>query len=324
MVTESARLASLRARRRRLDVMSQRVTAVSKYFEQEFPSLPEQLRLRSGYAFHSSPAAGSSRAAPPRSERPPATRLVSSRGCALRLHLTMIAVAQATCSPGRQPRRALPLDGGKGPGWVQLLVTDSEDQKVGEYHLTYKDKKVRSAQGALEQLRRAGLVRLPRISERRQRYDDAELLDEEGIPILGLDAVEYKVPTVGEPAFSLPANLVRRGWLHVLEDSELAVLLMLSCGLGRIAGEAATAIPGVVRIQNYGLSQAVYASYAMLADLGLLSFDSMTRNADGTVVDYGADEPTLTRFLLRPEGFKANPVRKLRSVLTERLAAYGA
>lgn len=286
--------------------------------------MPDQLRLRMGYAFQATAANGSSRTAPQRSERPPATRLVSSRGCALRLHLTMIAVAQATCSPGRQPRRTLPLDGGKGPGWVQLLVTDSEDQRVGEYHLTYKDKKMRSAQGALEQLRRAGLVRLPRMSERRQRYDDAELLDEEGIPILGFDPVEYKVPTVGEPTFSVPADLVRRGWLHVLEDSELAVLLMLSCGLGRIAGEVATAIPGIVRTQNYGMSQAVYASYATLADLGLLSFDSMARNADGTVVNYGADEPTLTRFVLQPEGFKANPARKLRSVLTERLAAYGA
>lgn len=322
MGTAAARLHSLILRRQRLEVISKRVMPTAKLFDDEFPSLPTQVTLRRGYAFKSTPAGGSSRMAPARADRPPATRLVSSRGCALRLHLTMIAVVQATCAPGKEPRRTLPLDGRKGVGWAQLLVTGSEDQRTGEYYLTYKDKKIRSAQAALGQLRRSGLVHLPRFSERRDRYDGARLWDEEGVSAAGLDPVEYRVPIPhAEPSFTVPAALFRRGWLHVLEDSELAVLLMLSCGFRRIGGETTIAIPGDVRTGNYGLSQAAYSSYSILADLGLLAYDGMTRNSDGTVVDFDGEPPTLTRFTLLPEGFKENPVRKLGAVLDARLAA---
>lgn len=325
MATVSARVASLQVRQRRLETIATRVGAVAKQFNLAFSQLPTDLIFRLGYVYRPQPAPGSSRVAPDRADRPPATHLMASRGCALRLHITLLAAAQATTPPGRRPRLRLPLDGRKGTvGWVQLLVTDSSDQLRGDSHLTYKDKKTRSARVALDKLRRAGLVRLPRIGETQGKYEELELLDEEGIPEIGLDPVSYTVPDRNKDAvFSISADLVRRGWIHVLEDSELAVLLMLSCGAGRISGEQAVAIPAKVRIGNYGVSEAAYATYAMLKEFGLLSFDGMPRHADGTVVDFGAEEPTVNRFQLIPDGFKANPVRVLRQALEARVADLG-
>ena len=41
-----------------------------------------------------------------------------------------------------------------------------------------------------------------------------------------------------------PISLISNGWVHVLEDSEISLLLMVACGLGRLQLEdGAVAIP---------------------------------------------------------------------------------
>lgn len=73
---------------------------------------PEELRIRPHFAVRFEaegvPGDASDRLLPPRRERPPATRLVSPRGIALRVFLTALFVSQ-TRSAGERPGNTLPV-----------------------------------------------------------------------------------------------------------------------------------------------------------------------------------------------------------------------
>jgi hypothetical protein len=52
------------------------------------------------------------------------------------------------------------------------------------------------------------------------------------------------VPQAGESCFDVPISFISNGWVHVLEDSEISLLLMVAWGLGRLQLEdGAVAIP---------------------------------------------------------------------------------
>jgi hypothetical protein len=91
---------------------------------------PRNLRIRIEFAMRSNPAEPngnlSDRLLPPRNDRPPAARLVSPRGIALRLYLTALFVAQSR-SPGDLPGNKLPLADADAPvSWIDLIATTAE------------------------------------------------------------------------------------------------------------------------------------------------------------------------------------------------------
>ena len=88
---------------------------------------PRNLRIRIEFAMRSDPAAPhgdlADRLLPPRNERPPATRLVSPRGIALRLYLTALFIAQSRPA-GAMPGNKLPLADTDAPvSWIDLIAT---------------------------------------------------------------------------------------------------------------------------------------------------------------------------------------------------------
>lgn len=116
---------------------------------------PRNLRIRTEFTMRGDPAEPTGdladRLLPPRNERPPATRLVSPRGIALRLYLTALFVAQSR-PHGAMPGNKLPLaDTDAAVSWTDLIATSSE-RHSGRVYNSQREKKLRQIQDALRRL----------------------------------------------------------------------------------------------------------------------------------------------------------------------------
>lgn len=90
---------------------------------------PEPLLIRDEFVYLTTPVQGdgSDRRVPPREFRPPATKISSSRGAALRLELTALALAQLRHRTGSNVKNALPLEpnvpDAQPTGWIDLIAS---------------------------------------------------------------------------------------------------------------------------------------------------------------------------------------------------------
>lgn len=261
----------------------------------------KDLRLRPGFVVRSTDVEGrgaSDRSLPPREERPPATRIQSSRGSALRLELIAIALQQARHKKaGARADNPLPVrpprgSGDRNYGWIDLIASEPETYLEGHNHLTPDDKKVRQVESAVDRLASAGLVKT--VAAGRKTYDGFQLLDERG----GADRPgaawrDYTIPPRGERCVELPATFITQGWVHVLEDSEIALLLMVACGVGSLPDEpdGLVAIPSSFRLLRYGIGRDSYsAAHRTLKLLGLLEVIEVGRHEDGKAIGVGTEE----------------------------------
>ena len=267
-----------------------------------------QILIRNGFSYLESPAPGdaSDRRLPDPSYRPPATRVLTAKGAALRLELTALALAQASSPRGRKPQNRLPLRPNRGQaqplGWIDLVGSTAQPRSDGRYGATAMDKRNKQLQTALATLEKAQLVNLPRRQASRGAYEDFVLLDERGGRTYG-DPLDYAVPSTGEAVFHIPAEMITNGWIHVLEDTEIALLLMTACRLGSITDGEAVAIPSSVRLLHYGIGRDAFEAHRMLTQLGLLSVDEQARYNDGRAVDYTDEGAQLHRLRLLRPGF---------------------
>jgi hypothetical protein len=267
-------------------------------------------RVRPSFSYRSIPAPGgySDRKVPPRRFRPPATRISSSQGSALRFFLMTLAVAQLTKRAGSRPDHMPLLASSDRPGWTDFVVTDAEDQGRGKVFIPAKEKRARSIRSSLKTLDSAGLVALQESIGGRGRYENFLLLDEAGSQFneagTRLNEVElYKVPMAGTPTINLPADFIKNSWLHVLEDSEISLLLMIAYGRGSLPDEDGyIAIPSETRLRHYGIGRDPFShARKTLEWLGLVDVREVGRHEDGRAE--GEDGPFLHRFALKPEGF---------------------
>lgn len=281
------------------------------------------LKLRSGFAFrideidHDS----SDRKAPPRHFRPPATRLQSPRGANLRFELSLIALAQSVRRPGDKAKLntlGLKVKGSsRAPGWADLLVADSEDGVLGSTFVTARDKRTRSVRSSFEALQRAGLVGIPGVPGERDRFERFVLLNEQGVEAIG-EAEEYTVPTRDEEMFVMPAGFVTNGWVHVLEDSEIALLLMVGCRKGGWPEGDLLVIPPDVRLRQYGIHRDAYsAARKTLEWFGLLRVEEVGRHGDGRAEN---GELRVHRLGLEVGGFDRPAIETVARALQEQLA----
>ena len=313
----------------RLKIMAQSVDRAQAAFGQASRSArlvaPQHLRLRPGFVYRAEPASDSisDRRVPPREDRPPATRVSSSRGAALRFELTALALVQARHRAGERAHNDLSL---RPPdktttGWTDLLATEAQHQGRGLTVATVMDKKLRALHTALLTLERAELVELPNRRQPRGFAEGFQLLNEEG-PRLGTP-LPYTVPSSTKAATQqlvlLPWSFITQGWVHVLEDSEITLLLMVACGWGGLQHEAGVAIPAGVRLLNYGISRDAFASHALLSRLGLLDVVEINRHEDGRVIDHAEDGAKLHRLSLLPEGFEQNARTALEKTIMKEL-----
>ncbi|MBO1739568.1 hypothetical protein [Leifsonia sp. TF02-11] len=272
------------------------------------------LVLRYGYAFRAKPADADSsdRKAPPREQRPPATRLGTSRGAALRFHLMLLARVQANRKegqPARLHRWGFTVKGAAGePGWADLIVSEAIDTKGRDGYSTARDKRARSVWSALERLEEAGLVDRGSGHLGRNRVDDFVLLNECGTEAVG-ESEEYRVPVRGRDTFSLPSGFIEQGWVHVLEDSEIALLLMIACAKGALIDGRYVAVPGDVRLQHYGIHRDPFSKARKTLEwFGLLDVEEVGRHSDGRAED---SELLLNRFRLMTETFERPAVETM-------------
>jgi hypothetical protein len=276
---------------------------------------PGGLTFRVGFSYTGVPidADPSDRKAPPHELRPPATRLMNGRGAALRLAISLLAVAQANRKAGAKARlSALGVEvAGSSDrlGWTDMVVTDAVDTHGKNVFLTSRDKRARSVRNAFRALESAGLISVPDESLGRNRYEKFVLLDERGTNSVR-EAAEYRVPKPNEPTFALPGGFFTNGWVHVLEDSEIALLLMVACGRGGWPAGNMLAIPAETRLLHYGLHRDPFSSARKTLDwFGLLDVEEVGRHDDGraeeanlrvhrlALIGAGFDEPAPQRVI---------------------------
>lgn len=300
------------------------VKRVEKVVSENYPSgkaLDKHgYRVRESFSYlpKAAPGEPSDRRVGPRKQRPPATRILSSRGSTLRFYLTALAVAQMAGSTGAK-LPALPISGSANdPGWAQLVATGAENTGDARNYITASNKRARSIKTSLSALYEAGLVDLRPTKTGGTKFDNFVLLNESGKGLLD-DSIEYKVPKRGEAAIHIPSDFVRQGWIHVLEDSELTVLLMLACGRGSLYEEDGwIAIPSEERVIHYGIGRDTYSRARKTLELfGLVSVNEMGRHIDGKAE--GGEPPQLHRFRILTAGFSKPALETIQTKLMHQL-----
>lgn len=287
------------------------------------------LRIRKSFSCLEKPLPedeASDRRAPEREVRPPATRISSGKGTALRLYLTALAAEQVKNPPGRRATFNRPLAPFTGEwGWSDLIATPAVYSRNRGTGAAIRDKKARTLHNALDTLEEANLVQLSGAKGQRRRYEEFSILNEAGAQLTG-DPVPYVVPLKNANCLALPAGFVTNGWLHVLEDSEITLLLMVACGRGTLApvgdepdilpGEVA--IPGSVRLSHYGIHRDPFSTaHKTLEWFGLLRVRELGRHYDGRAEEAST---RLHRLSLIQEGFEQSALNVARETIDRQMA----
>lgn len=248
------------------------------------------------------------------------TRVTSPRGAALRLHLTALAVTQFTGRVGQSKRNELPLRPRSGQvGWTDLLASSAMAKTDGSVMMTEQDKRLRQLQSALDSLVEASLVWLPHQSRGAGKYEGFELLDETAGRSPADDHIPYRVPKKIESSFVIPDEFVTNGWVHVLEDTEIALLLMTACAVHSIETDA-VAIPAYHRVQHYGIGRDAFEAHRWLERYGLLHVVEVNRHLDdGRSIDFAEEGAALHRLHLVNDGFQKDAITTVRESLSEQL-----
>jgi hypothetical protein len=317
-VIEPARLA------RRLDRLAKIEGQVERACESfERIRTPRNLRIRIEFAMRGDPAEPNGNLAdrllPPRNERPPATRLVSPRGIALRLYLTALFIAQSRPA-GAIPGNKLPLADTDAPvSWTDLIATTAQ-RYSGRVYSGQREKKLRQVHDALRRLSspELQLIRLPNFPRTPTgKYEGFLLMHEGGAPAGGDDNQLYTVPVAGSRTMYLPDGLFLNGWIHVLEDSELAFMLMLACLRSRFDKMPVFAT-SEVRLLQFGLGRDAYESHRILSHLGIVRVHEGPHPGRrlGKAGRYlKSDPPKLHRFELLNDGFEEPAIPAARHVM---------
>lgn len=283
----------------------------------------DTLRLRHGFVRQeTSPAAdnASDRTAPAREHRPSATRLLSPNGIALPFYLTALLEAQARTKPGTKPGdNPLPLKGNASQlGWTHLVATGAESSGRGRTRSTVVDKNLRQIQSALKRLKAESLVDCPNFAAAHGKYEGFLLNMEDERRRSTNDL--YRVPEHEEAYFTVPLALFTSGWIHVLEDSELA-LLLITARNRHLHGDEELPLPGNIRVVHHGLSQDAFEAHRVLDYLGLIDVTSdYRRQTDGRVHKYNENGAEPHKLLFQPEALKDSAIPAFLDAIEKQLA----
>lgn len=283
------------------------------------PPNPEtsHFRVRKGFVKLTSPVPGpiSDRAVPPRVQRPPLTRLMSSQGATLRLELAALANYQALKPrPGSVCDLELPAAAARSdePAWSKVVATSASQTRGTRQLHVEGTKRGRSVLSSVRPLEAAHLIH---VSEGRQRTKQVTFLEETGNSRPG-NTLAYRTPTAREPTVDLPWSFITNSWLHLLEDSEIAVLFMIASA--QHSAEGFAAFSGEDRLRLFGISRDTYSSgLRFLVAFDLIDVEEHQRHDDGRAVDYRTQGALLHRLRLVPEGLERDALE----VVPDRLKA---
>ena len=268
----------------------------------------KKVRIRDDFLYRLEPAPGdaSDRRLPGREHRPSASRIMNSRGAALRLMLIALFEAQMRVRPGGQPDNPRPLQGtGATIGWTDLLATDAKAAGAGRSRMSVAAKKGRHLFSAIENLAKEELVSLPHGADTRNKHRGFLLNWEGGRRPVGATPL-YTVPKADEPYFTLPLTVFTHGWIYVLEDTELLFLLMLAY-FDRSAPDGFR-VDSDTRLLHIGMGRDAYESHTWFSRFSLASvIPAPGRHLNGTVDDFGKGGEAIPHMLrLLPGGLDAD------------------
>ncbi|MCG7286388.1 hypothetical protein MHY85_10450 [Cellulomonas sp. ACRRI] len=205
-----------------------------------------------------------------------------------------------------QVRGALlpPLEGSDGhPGLLDLVVppatgSDAESRFVA----TPRVNRLRQAKQALARLEREGLLESDGGRGNARRY---WMMEETAVGD-GPTAKRYIRPT-NAATFTLPVEFYTQGWIHLLDDSELAALLMFLVRQEQAGEGLGFKVLGEHRLRQFCLARDTLDRHVFLEDVGLLRHvPADSRRADGTVVDARTGAPLEPHtYWTVPEGLQA-------------------
>ncbi|MBE7324584.1 hypothetical protein IEQ44_07960 [Nocardioides sp. Y6] len=315
---------ALEGRAARLEMAAPSVRVANDGFKTMQQTLGVQaFRLRSGYVFGERGASSgvSDLRQPPSAECPPAGSLVRSRGGLLRFHLLALAEAQFRVREGARAssndRPLVPVSSGD-TGWTDLFASDARTTTDKRLYVRAQDKRLRAIKQALDSLEASRLVVLPNRGRGAGKHEGFLLTDETASRLPDAEPLPYRVPR-RDASFSLPMSFITNGWVHLLEDTEIAVLLMVACGRGSIAS-GAVAIPSDVRVLNYGIGRDRFESHRWLERFGLITVEGVDRDIDGKAIDFETKGASLHRLRLRREAFDTDGLTVVSGALKTRLA----
>ncbi|UQB75914.1 hypothetical protein KI427_27155 (plasmid) [Rhodococcus ruber] len=269
----------------------------------------EEIRLRSEFIRLAVPPTRtdySDRSVPPSEDRPPSTRLMSPNGIALKFLLIALFEAQSRTKPGQKPAgNSTPLIGRSTSdiSWSRYIASGARPSGKGKHRMSPANKKLRTLRETIDRLEKEDLVDCPNRSAPKDKQEGFLLMREDAVP--GRTGDLYKVPSEDDDYFTVPTHLFTNGWIYVLEDSELA-LLLIATRMRHKYGDTGHRITASTRLLNYGLSRDSFYAHQMLDNLKLLQvLPDEARWLDGTRVEnYSARgaKPHSLRFL--PEGLQ--------------------
>ncbi len=288
------------------------------------PSFTE-VRVRKDFVYQvdAPPGDWSDRRLPPRELRPPAAQLVSPRGASLRLFLTGLFEAQARGRQGTHPANPRPLRAaGSGQSWVDLLASDARPAMSGRIFMNVADKKLRQLRNTLDRLVGADLIALPNAHLRGlKRYENFRLQNEAGTRRNGPN-IKYELPkSTDVDIFSLPVDFFTKGWIHVLEDTEILFILMLAHYAAKTS-DGGIRIDSETRLLHHGIGRDAYEAHFMLDWLNLVyvSPDPL-RKAKGRIEGFTTGSQPLPHALrLLPEGFTAEAMPRVEAEIEYQLS----
>ena len=236
--------------------------ALRQVWEKPGGPRPDRVRLRPSFLFAG--GAGPGRRAAPMS------RLITSRGIALRFYLLAIFEAQCRPGTGNQWTNTRPLSGRPGC-WSDLIAVDAAYSRPVKTYLrrtkqdrdleSSLDRQIKGALRTLEQLEDQALVVVPRKANGRHRdYGNFLLMDESGRGELRTPN-RYTVPPPGRGVIAIPCQFFLRGWIQVLYPSEIATWLtlrFLRSLFPRSHDESGVFLYGQTREENFHLHRDTY------------------------------------------------------------------
>lgn len=254
---------------------------------------------------------------------PPASTLISPRGHALRMALLVLFVAQVEKRPSPHVLRLplSPLDKGT-VAWADLIVSDARDG-AGSAAKRPSEKRAASARKALKRLSApdVALLELAQTTRRVGRFGELRLFEESGPRLIG-DPVRYTRPTSTDETVRIPIDFFRRGWIFVLEDSEIATYLMYRY---INAKNKVAFISAANRQDQYGIKTSAWEQHWLLTRSGILELvANENRRSDGTFT--GQSEGAALeahRFAVRDEALAEDAHSMVHAAVEERMSTVG-
>lgn len=300
-------------------------------------------------------------------ERSRLTKLVLPRGMALRFYLLAVFEAQCRLDAGDLWQNVRPLKGA-ADSWSALAAIDGAyDTASGAYNAGLKnmppdlrgsaraeerlrtmkmeDLRLRQIKGALRTLEELGkedaLVSVPRGARGHRLYEDFSLMEEGGrgdMPTPGLYTVPVRSWT-GTRTITLPLDFFLKGWIQVLNPSEVAtwlILRMLSQWATRRHRLSGVFLTTRTRMQYFGLRDDAWEDGCRrLLEFGLIRHAEPPEGLEAAVEAIGDpvikalfSQPTRVRQVHEPhfwqmtdDGLAENAAQRLDRELTHRRVA---